>query len=150
MRTDEFQIIPYQDGHRQQLLAVWEKSVLATHHFLEPNDFEAIKTAVHGIDFNEFEVYCLVAAHEVAGFIGLDADKVEMLFLSPEYFGKGLGKKLMNFAINDRHAQAVDVNEQNLQAVAFYQRLGFEAYDRTETDGMGMAYPILKMRLLTS
>lgn len=39
------------------------------------------------------------------------------------------------------------VNEQNPQAVGFYEHLGFSAYKRTETDEEGRPYPLLYMRL---
>lgn len=83
----------------------------------------------------------------MAGFISVAEKQVEMLFLLPEYFGRGLGKKLMNYAITKLHIDKVDVNEQNNAAVSFYKRLGFTVYQRTEKDGMGMEYPILKMIL---
>lgn len=147
VKADLFQIVPYSDHHRQQLLSVWEKSVAATHHFLSAADFNEIKEAVGTIDFNAFRVFCLMKEHELQGFIGLTENKVEMLFITPSLFGKGLGKQLMDFAITTLHADEVDVNEQNANAVQFYKKLGFEVYERTEKDGQGKDYPILKMRL---
>lgn len=145
--TDSFQIIPYNDNHRQQLLTVWEQSVLATHHFLSPEDFTEIKEMVWAVNFNAFAVYCLVYNGNVAGFAGLSDKKVEMLFVSPGLIGKGLGRKLMEFAVNELLADEVDVNEQNTRAVNFYKKLGFEVYERTEKDGQGKDYQLLKMRL---
>lgn len=39
------------------------------------------------------------------------------------------------------------VNEQNPQALAFYEHMGFKAYKRTELDEQGNAYPIIYMTL---
>ena len=39
------------------------------------------------------------------------------------------------------------VNEQNPQAVGFYEHLGFKTYRRTELDEEGHPYPLLYMRL---
>jgi putative acetyltransferase len=142
-----FQILPYNDNHRQQLLSVWEQSVAATHHFLPPADFEEIKEIVATIDFNAFPVFCLLHNNSVTGFIGIADKKVEMLFISPAYIGKGLGRRLMDFAFNELNADEVDVNEQNQGAVNFYRKLGFEVYERTDKDGQGKDYPLLKMRL---
>ena len=147
MNTDEIQIIPYEDKFREQILAVWERSVLATHSFLNPGDFKSIKEIVHTIDFNTFQVYCLLTEGRVAGFIGVADQKVEMLFLDPRYFGRGLGKKLMDFALVELKANKVDVNEQNLKSVRFYKRLGFETYERTDKDDQGKKYPLLRMQL---
>lgn len=140
-------IHPYTNQDREQVLNVWEASVLATHDFLLPTDFEEIKALVHTIDFHEFEVYCLHHAGVIAGFIGIAERKIEMLFLSPAYIGKGFGRQLIHFAIAELKADSVDVNEQNTQAVAFYKKLGFKTYERTDHDDQGKAYPLLRMKL---
>ena len=145
--VSNFQIVKYTDQYRNQILEVWEKSVLETHDFLKPDDFQSIKEVVRTIDFNSLEVYCLVQSNELAGFIGVLDHKVEMLFLSPVYFGKKLGKKLMDFAVGELKATKVDVNEQNTKALRFYQKLGFEIYERTEKDDQGNDYPLLRMKL---
>lgn len=79
--------------------------------------------------------------------MGVIDKKIEMLFLSPAYIGQGLGKKLMVYALTELHADKVDVNEQNLYAVEFYKKFGFETYGRTDKDDQGRDYPILKMKL---
>jgi putative acetyltransferase len=129
------------------MLDVWEQSVLATHDFLKPTDFEEIKTLVKTINFKDFKVYCLKNEGEVAGFIGVSEQKIEMLFISPEYTGKGLGRKLTEYGISELKADKVDVNEQNTQAVKFYEKLGFKTYERTDKDDQGKEYPLLRMRL---
>jgi putative acetyltransferase len=141
------EIKPYQNEHRDQLLSVWERSVQATHHFLSPQDFEVIRDLVRGLDFHQFEVYCLVAGEQLLGFIGIADRKIEMLFLDPDSIGQGLGAKLIRFAIDERGADKVDVNEQNETAAAFYRKQGFQTFERTELDDQGKPYPLLRMRL---
>ncbi len=150
MSIDEFKIEKYSDKYRSQLIGVWEKSVLATHDFLKSTDFQSIKELVETIDFNAFEVYCLVQQNEVAGFLGVAEQKIEMLFLSPDYIGKGLGKKLLDFAINELKSDKVDVNEQNAKAVEFYKKSRFVTYERTDKDDQGNDYPLLRMKLATA
>lgn len=79
--------------------------------------------------------------------MGVEATKIEMLFVLPEYFGKGIGKELTALAITQYGAQYVDVNEQNPQATGFYGHIGFEVFERTELDGQENPFPILKMKL---
>lgn len=138
---------PYHDVFKAQLIAVWEKSVRATHHFLAPADIDYYKQSLTETDFNTFNVYCLIENKAIVGFIGVANQKIEMLFLSPNQIGKGQGRKLVSFAIEHLQAKEVDVNEQNGNAFHFYIKLGFVQYDRTETDGAGKPYPIIKMRL---
>lgn len=137
----------YDDRFRDDMISLWERSVRATHHFLDPVDIDYFKTVVKGIDFRAFQVYCLVVGERLVGFLGVADKKIEMLFLDPQFIGQGLGKKLMDFALNELKAQEVDVNEQNENAVRFYSKFGFRTYDRSEKDSEGKEYPILKMRL---
>lgn len=143
----QFEVVKYNDQYREQVLAVWEKSVLATHEFLKPDDYLSIKEFLAKLNFNDFEVYCLVKNSTVAGFLGVATQKVEMLFLSPDFIGLGLGKRLLNFAVSELKAHKLDVNEQNTNAVAFYKKFGFETYERTDKDDQGKEYPLLRMKL---
>lgn len=66
---------------------------------------------------------------------------IEMLFIHPSLRGCGLGSLLLDHAVSEHGATLVDVNEQNGQAVGFYEHYGFEVFDRSETDGMGRPLP---------
>lgn len=129
-------------------MTIWEKSVIATHDFLIPTDFIEIKELVHNINFSDFQVFCLISENVLAGFVGVAEKKVEMLFLDPTYFGLGLGHKLLNFAVKELNADKVDVNEQNKSALTFYQKCGFEIFERTFKDDQGRNYPLLRMKLI--
>jgi putative acetyltransferase len=70
-----------------------------------------------------------------------------MLFVNADAIGKGVGKALLNHAIHTMKVNKVDVNEQNEQAVGFYQHHGFKTVSRSELDGTGKPFPILHMEL---
>ena len=72
---------------------------------------------------------------------------IEMLFISPEARGKGIGAMLARHAIQTQDATKVDVNEQNSQALGFYLHLGFSVTARSALDGQGKPYPLLHMAL---
>ena len=58
----------------------------------------------------------------------------------------GLGKKLIQEAMSLYPITDVVVNEQNQQAIGFYEHMGFEVYDRSAIDEHGGTFPILFMR----
>ncbi len=135
----------------QSLVTVWEASVRATHLFLSDAEIQQIKTyvpqALTGV------AHLLVAeseSGEPAAFMGVENDRLEMLFLAPETRGQGLGKQLLQYGIETYGVREVTVNEQNPQAVGFYQHLGFETYKRTDFDEEGNPYPLLYMRIKSS
>tara|TARA_B110000908_G_C9998509_1_gene333096 strand:+ start:174 stop:521 length:348 start_codon:yes stop_codon:yes gene_type:complete len=80
-----------------------------------------------------------------AGFVGALSNKIEMLFISPEVQGQGVGTALCKDAIELYGIDKVDVNEQNHRAKVFYEKLGFKVISRSERDEQGKAYPILHM-----
>ncbi len=147
MQSQQIAIKPYEEKYREQIISVWEKSVRATHHFVSPSDIDYYKQIVKQIDFSSFSVYCLTHDNTVLGFVGVADNKIEMLFLDPDFIGQGLGKKLMKFALEVLKADKVDVNEQNTNAVNFYSKFGFIPYEKLEKDSEGKDYPILKMKL---
>ena len=81
-------------------------------------------------------------------FSGVCGDKLEMLFVHPSFFGRGIGRVLVRHAADVLGVRFVDVNEQNTGAAVFYRRMGFAEISRDETDSQGMPYPVLHMELV--
>ena len=131
----------------EQLVALWEGSVKATHHFLSDAEIAAIKPYVpQGLTAIPHLVIAKEGENPTA-FMGIAEGKLEMLFVAADQRGKGIGKALLQKGIRDYGVRELAVNEQNPQARDFYQHLGFEVYQRNELDEQGNPYPILLMRL---
>ncbi|MDQ0110147.1 putative acetyltransferase [Chitinophaga terrae (ex Kim and Jung 2007)] len=131
-----------------QLTNVWEASVRATHDFLSEADIQFFRPLILNEYLKAVELSCIKDEREkILGFIGIAGKKVEMLFVDPAARGLGVGKALMLHAIQERGINAVDVNEQNGQAVGFYKHLGFKVTGRSEKDSMGKPFPLLFMEL---
>ena len=71
---------------------------------------------------------------------------LEMLFVSDEYRGRGPGKQLLQYGIENYGVNELAVNEQNPLAKGFYEYMGFKIYKRTELDEQGNPYPLLYMK----
>ena len=97
-----------------QLLNVWESSVKATHLFLSADEINCIKEYVPEALEN---VSILVIAENDAGnpvgFMGIADQKLEMLFVSNENRGRGVGTKLLQYGIDQYPVNRLAVNEQN-------------------------------------
>jgi putative acetyltransferase len=131
-----------------RVVEVWEASVRATHAFVTEADIEVIRPLVReGLP----QVTHLLSVRErsgrVAGFIGVEDCKVEMLFVHPAWRGQGIGRRLLSYAVTTLGASELDVNEQNPQALGFYLRMGFEVVGRSSVDSLGKPYPLLHMRV---
>ena len=140
-------IVKASEKDYDEIARVWEASVRATHHFLPEDYLQEIKGLLPVI-FPAVPVYIFQGdKNEIRGFLGVAEHKIEMLFIRPDSMRKGIGRLLAEFAITQLKADKVDVNEQNEQAVGFYQRMGFVIEGRTDEDGMGRPFPLLQMKL---
>lgn len=131
-----------------QLLEVWEDSVKATHLFLSSEEIKNIKEYVPQ-ELKEVSHLVVIENEDniPIAFMGIEDTKLEMLFIKNSERGKGLGKRLLNYGIENYNINEVTVNEQNTNAKGFYEYMGFKIYKRTELDEQGKPYPILYMRL---
>ena len=131
----------------ERLTEVWEGAVRATHLFLSAEEIAGIKEyvpqALSGVEH-------LIVAEGSDGlpvaFMGIEGQKLEMLFVSAGERGKGLGKALIGLGIANYAIEEVAVNKQNPQAIGFYERMGFRTYRRSDLDEQGNPYPLLYMR----
>lgn len=130
-----------------QLLEVWENSVRATHLFLSEKEIKSIREYVPQA---LREIAHLMIAEDEAGcaaaFMGIEDGTLEMLFIAPKERGKGLGKRLIQYGMENYGIKRLAVNEQNPQARGFYEHMGFHVYKRTDHDEQGNPYPLLYMR----
>ncbi len=130
------------------LLEVWERSVRATHLFLPESEILNIKEKFLPDALKNISKLVVAQDNDTpVAFMGIEEQKLEMLFVTPEKRGKGIGKKLIEYGIKNFSINELTVNEQNPQAKGFYEHLGFKVYKRSEIDEQGNPYPILYMRL---
>lgn len=132
-----------------QLIELWEASVRASHDFLEEEDIVYYKKRILEEYFDLVDLYIAIRVdQQLMGFLGISENKIEMLFINPVYRKKGVGRLLVDYAINQHKIKQVDVNEQNGEAVGFYLNLGFQVIGRKPYDGEGRPFPILEMQLI--
>ena len=137
---------------RDLLLEVWSRSVRATHGFVSRDDLEEMTPQVReylASDTTEFWV-ALDDSAGLMGFMGLSGNKMESLFLAPEFHRRGVGRQMVRHAHELCDELCVDVNEQNTLARVFYEACGFVVEGRSERDDQGRLYPLLHMRLTMS
>lgn len=147
--SDVPQIRPARASDSGVLLALWERSVRATHAFLTDADIVALRPFVaEALEGEGLDLWVLADADDVPiGFMGLAGDDVAALFLEPEHRGRGEGRRLVAHAQTLRGGDlTVDVNEQNQAARGFYAALGFVVTGRSPLDDGGRPFPILHMR----
>lgn len=128
------------------LIDIWRRSVDATHDFLRAEDRAAIEQQVREF-LPQAPLWVAVDGNDKPSAFMLLSDRhLEALFVDPAARGQGVGKALVLYALTLIPELTTDVNEQNAQAVGFYQKMGFVINGRSETDDCGRPYPLLHLR----
>ncbi|WP_279044133.1 acetyltransferase [Cedecea davisae] len=130
------------------LAEIWEAAVRATHDFLTDDDISNLRPQVRELYIPQIPMQ--LAENESGqplGFIGCHENRIEMLFVAPQSRGTGVGKLLLQYAIEHLQVDEVDVNEQNPQGIGFYRHMGFVQTGRSDLDGEGNPFPLLHLKL---
>lgn len=124
-------------------LQIWRDAADATHDFLTPE---------HRIEIDAMVADWLPSAklwlaldgsgHQV-GFLAMDGNMIDALFVDPAVHGQGYGTRLVNHALTLAPNAIVDANEQAANALPFYESLGFVRTGRSATDSQGRPYPLV-------
>jgi putative acetyltransferase len=126
-------------------LEIWRGAVDATHHFLSVEDRIAIGREVCGFLPQAPLTLAIDENDRPLGFMLIDKGHMEALFIDPAAFGRGIGTALVRHGLALHPGMTTDVNEQNEQAVGFYERMGFVQIDRSPHDGQGRLYPLIHL-----
>jgi len=131
-----------------RLFEVWESSVRATHSFLSETDIRSLVPLARAEIATFSPIYCVRDnTGQPFAMLAVEGAKIEMLFVHPDYRGMGAGRRLIEFAVRELHADSVDVNEQNDAAVQFYRHMGFCQVGRSAQDASGNPWPLLHLAL---
>ena len=104
---------------------IWLDTNMKAHYFIPTqywkSNFELVKELLL-----QATVYIYEDNQEIQGFIGLNDEYIEGIFVSDEMQSQGIGKILLNYAKDKRNKLLLNVYQKNTRAISFYQREGFE------------------------
>ena len=104
---------------------IWLDTNIKAHNFIPAeywkSNFKSVKEALLLA-----EVYVYEYDTEIQGFIGMNGEYIEGVFVSDEYQSQGIGARLLNYIKNNRDKLSLSVYQKNSRAISFYQREGFE------------------------
>lgn len=101
---------------------IWLETNVKTHHFISPqfwkNHFETVKKMLL-----QAEVYVYADNNcKIKGFIGLQNNFIEGIFVSDLAQSAGIGKQLLDFVKSMKRQLKLHVYLKNTRAIKFYQR----------------------------
>jgi putative acetyltransferase len=132
-------------GDVPRALEIWRDAVDATHGFLTPEDRVEIDELVRGW-LPTVTLWLAEDDQRPVGFLVMDGEMIDALFVDPAVHGRGYGTALLNHALSLSPAATVDASEQASNALPFYEARGFVRTGRSETDPQGRPYPLIHLR----
>ncbi|MFL0414458.1 acetyltransferase [uncultured Sphingomonas sp.] len=138
-------IRPSRTDEGERVVEIWRGAVDATHGFLTPADRLALDDLITGF-LPQAPLWIAADENDRAlAFMLVEDGHMEALFVDPAVRGRGIGAALVRHGLSLHPAMTTDVNEQNGQAVGFYERMGFNQTGRSPIDGQGRPYPLLHL-----
>ena len=114
-----------QNAYIDRVADIWLDANLRAHSFISPQywkgNFETVKKMLP-----QAEVYVYENDREIWGFIGLNGEYIEGIFVSGEMQSRGIGKRLLDFVKTKKTELRLNVYQKNVRAIRFYQREGFK------------------------
>ncbi|MEF5523534.1 acetyltransferase [Escherichia coli] len=135
----------HENTQGEELVAIWCRSVDATHDFLSAEYRAELEELVRSF-LPEAPLWVAVNERDrPVGFMLLSGQHMDALFIDPDVRGCGVGRMLVKHALSMAPELTTNVNEQNEQAVGFYKKVGFKVTGRSEVDDLGKPYPLLNL-----
>ena len=100
---------------------IWLNTNLQAHWFIDEQYWKKNYELVKGM-LLEAEVYVYVEDNEVYGFIGINEEHIEGIFINSEAQSRGLGKSLLDFVKEKKERLHLNVYQKNTRAINFYKK----------------------------
>ncbi|MDO5339391.1 MAG: N-acetyltransferase [Eubacteriales bacterium] len=115
---------------------IWLDTNIKAHNFITAqywkSNYELVKEMLL-----QAEVYVYESNGKIQGFIGLDGEYIEGIFVCNELQSHGIGKLLLDFVKEGRTQLSLNVYQKNRGAIHFYQREGFEIHSEGLDEATG-------------
>lgn len=128
------------------LSAIWFDASLLAHAFLGEARLREQRALIEAVYLPKAETWVACRAGEPVGFIGLLDSSIGGLFVAPAMHGHGIGRALVEHALALKGALDLEVYADNLDARAFYARLGFDEISRRDEEDEGLPFANILMR----
>ena len=114
------------NGDIDRVADIWLKTNLKAHYFISnqywKSNYELVKEMM-----SQSEVYVYEEDKMIQGFVGLNDEYIEGIFVSDEMQSCGIGKLLLDYVKDKKVSLRLNVYQKNARAISFYQREGFIA-----------------------
>lgn len=116
---------PYEDPDFDQLIRAWRAASVVAHPFLTPEFLDAEVESIRDMYLPAAEAWVAEEDGVVIGFVALLGHELGALFVHPSHWKSGVGRALMDKAVELRGHLSLEVFEANEVGRRFYESYGF-------------------------
>lgn len=106
------------------VMQIWKNENIKAHKFIPKEYWENNYNYVKEILPNA-EIYVYILNEKIVGFVGLDNNYIEGIFVDTNSQYNGIGTALVNKVKESRNNLTLSVYEKNTNAISFYKKHGF-------------------------
>lgn len=114
----------FEESDINYVMQIWKNENIKAHQFISKEYWENNYSYVKEILPNA-EIYVYVIEKNIVGFIGLDQNYIEGIFVDKNNQYKGIGTLLLNRVKENRNTLILSVYKKNINAIKFYKKNGF-------------------------
>jgi len=135
----------YRSEDLEDVVTVWAAASAVAHPFLSAEFLALERHNIANVYLPDAETWVWEPEGQVVGFVSLLGNEVGALFVDPKFHRRGIGRALMDHALELRRELEVEVFTENVIGRAFYARYGFELMQRKVHDQTGLE--LMRLRL---
>ena len=114
----------FRENDLPSIMQIWFDSNVEVHSFIPEkywmDNFEMVKDILP-----QAEIYVYENLGKISGFIGLNKDYIEGIFVEKNMRSKGIGKQLLNYVKKLKEEMHLIAYQKNYKANSVYQREDF-------------------------
>ena len=112
------------------IMQIWKNENIKSHNFISreywENNYDYVKEVLPNA-----EIYVYIIEKKVVGFIGLNNNYIEGIFIDSNNQGNSIGTKLLNKVKEKKESLILSVYKKNAKAINFYKKNNFEIRDKS-------------------
>jgi ribosomal protein S18 acetylase RimI-like enzyme len=124
----------------EEIRAIFQVSYAVEAKILKAVDFPPLKRTISQFLNSHSEFYAFSIIKNIVGIIEIDSHDdlthIQSLVVDPKYFRKGIGKKLVQFTLDNYSSKlfTVETGIDNQPAIKLYKRFGFQELKQWNTN----------------
>lgn len=114
----------YKEKDLDIIMKIWQEENINAHNFISKeywkNHYEYVKSILP-----KAEILVYTIDENIVGFIGLNDNYIEGIFIKKDFQGKGIGTELLKYLMKEKEELSLRVYEKNAKAIRFYTNNSF-------------------------